>query len=553
MAIRAALGAGRLRLIRQLLTESVLLALGGGIGGLVLGLWGSSLLASLRTQVDIPLSIDFGMDWRVFAYSFVAALLTGIVVGIVPALRGSRADVSAVLHSRSGDVIHGAGRRGLWRFFSYSFLSARLKGALVAALPVLRSKRDGGGSGLYEGGRSVTAGRERQRLRNFLVVGQLAGSMVLLIVAGLFVRSLQQAQRMSLGFDPDHVLNISMDPNEVGYDDARGKTFYRELETRVRALPGVESASLAFSIPLGFNHQTEKLAIEGKPVPEGEQAPEIVYNTVDPPYFQTMRIRILRGRAFTDADDETSPRVAIINETMAKRFWPNEDPIGKQFNQLKFPGKPVEVVGVAQDGRYLDPTDPPDPYFFVPFAQQYISYQTLQIRTALPPESLIPEIERQVRALDPNLPVFDARTMRTALNGVNGYFIFQLGAGLAAIMGLLGLVLAVVGVYGVVSYSAGQRTQEIGIRVAMGAQRSDILRMVLNQGSVLVGVGLVVGLVAAAVLTRTISSLLVGVSPMDPLTFAAVSIVLSLVALTACYIPALRATRVDPLTALHYE
>lgn len=502
MAIRSALGAGRGRLVAQLLTESLLLSFAGGAGGVLLGVWATRWLTSLRSHVDFPLTLDFGLDWRVFAYSFGAALLTGLMVGIVPAVRGSRANLNAVLH---------------------------------------------------EGGRALTAGSARQRVRNTLVVAQLAGSLMLLIVAGLFVRSLQQAQRLDMGFDPANVLNVSMDPKEVGYDEARGKTFFRELETRVRALPGVYSAAYGVAVPLGYAHQSAGVTFEGQPPVGGERPPELFYNLVDAPYFETLRIPILRGRGFSDADSETSSPVALVNEAMAKKFWPNQDPIGKRFSMVREPGQSLEVIGIAKDGRYNDPVDAPDPYFFVPLAQHYFPYRTLHVRTTVPPETLLPSVEQQIRALDSNLPIFDGRTMRQALNGVNGYFMFQLGAGLAALLGLLGLTLAVVGVYGVISYAAGQRTQEIGIRMAMGAQRRDILGMVLRQGAGLVGIGVLVGLLAAAGLTRAISNLLVGVSPADPLTFASVSLLLAGVALTAVYIPAQRATRVDPLVALRHE
>lgn len=502
MAIRAALGAGRGRLIRQMLTESIMLAIFGGAGGLVVGVWASGAIASFLPASRFPVRLDFSFDWRVFAYAMTAALLTGTLMGVWPALRAGRADMNGVLHG---------------------------------------------------GGRSDTAGVGRHRVRSVLVVAQVGGSLVLLIFAGLFVRTLFRAQRAYLGFDPNNVLNLTLDPREVGYDEARTKSFYRNLEASVRALPGVQSASLASSVPMGNGNYGSSIYIEGHTLAPGQQPPVVVYNRVDAPYFDTMRVPLLRGRAFRESDDEKAPLVAIVNQTMAHQFWPNEDAIGKRFSLKSATGPFVEIVGLTGDGRYVFIGWDKEPYFFVPLAQNYTGYRALQIRSSVPPESLITQVQSEVRALDPNMPVSDVQTMRQSLSGGNGFFIFRVGAILAASIGILGLTLAVVGVYGVVSFAASQRTHEIGIRLALGADRRAILRLVLRQGLVLVVGGVLSGAVLAWALTRSIATLLVGVSPTDALTFVTATLLLGGIGLWACYSPARRAMRVDPIVALRYE
>jgi len=502
LAIRAALGADRKRLIRQLLTESELLALLGGVFGVLFGEWTSRLLSSIRLPMDIPYRLDFSFDWRVFTYGLGAALLTGLIVGMMPAYRFSRADLNTVLH---------------------------------------------------EGGRGVTEGVGGYRIRNFPVVAQVACSIMLLIVAGLFARSLRNAQHENLGFDPGHLVNFRMDPTEIGYDEAQGREFYKELIRRVQVLPGVESASLAFSTPLDYYYNADKVHLESRPPAPRERPPQIVYNNVSPTYFDTLRIPVVRGRTFTDSDNQTAPRVAIVNETMPHLFWPGADPIGKRFKVGSPSGPWIQVIGVAKDGKYLAPNEQSRPYFYVPLVQNYTSLETLQIRTTVPPETMITQVQREIRRIAPDLPIFDVRTMDQSLQGINGFFIFRLRTIFAVSLGMLGLILAVVGVYGLVSYAATQRTYEIGIRMALGAGRRDVLRMVLGQGLVLVGLGVVVGLAGALVLTRLMGDLLVGVSASDPLTFAAVALFLVLIALAACYIPARRAMQVDPMVSLRHE
>jgi putative ABC transport system permease protein len=502
MAIRAALGAGRVRLIRQLLTESVTLALFGGIAGLFLGRWAANVIPSLLPPSNFPIHINFTFDWRVFVYALAVALAAGTLMGLWPALRAARADVNSVLHGS---------------------------------------------------GRSDTAGVGRHRVRSVLVVAQVGGSLVLLIVAGLFVRSLASAQKMYLGFDPDHVLNVTLDPNEAGYDQPRTVNFYRDLEARVRALPGVENASLAFSVPMGVENTGGQVSVEGRILPPNQQPPLIFYNMVDANYFDTMRIPLLRGRAFRENDGDKSPRVAIVNQTMAHEFWPNEDPIGKRFRLNGDKSPFIQVVGVAADGKYIFIGFSHQLFFYLPLAQNYVSSRTLQLRTSVPPESLSSRVQSEVHALGPTIPISDVRTMRDALSGANGFFVFRVGAVLAGALGILGLTLAVVGVYGVVSYASSQRTHEIGIRMALGARRGNILSLVLRQGLTLVIAGVVLGLVLAFLLTRSMATILVGVTPTDALTFAGATLLLTAIGFWACYAPARRAMRLNPMAALRHE
>ena len=502
MAIRAALGASQGRLVRQYLTESLLLSVLGGGLGLLLGSWAAGLLSSLPLGTDLPFELDFHPDFRVYFFALGAVLFTGLIVGLMPALRASRTSVISVLH---------------------------------------------------EGGRGSSSGPRRQFVRNTLVVAQVAGSLVLLIVAGLFVRSLDKAQKINLGFNPDHVLDLSLDVRQVGYQEPRGRQVYREMDSRIRALPGVQSVAQAFIVPLGYVGAGEKVWVESHPLQPGQQPPDVSYNKVSSGYHDTLQVPLLRGRKFTEADGEKAPLVAIINQFMAKKFWPNEDALGKRFSTKGPNGPFLEVVGIVQDSKYQNVTEDPQPFFYLPLEQTYMSLRTLHVRTSVPPETLALQIESTIQDLAPGLPITQVQTMTQALQGANGFFLFRFGAQLTSTMGFLGLILAVVGIYSVVSYAAAQRTQEIGIRMAMGAAPLDILKMVLRQGLGVVGIGLAVGLAIALAGTRLLAGLFVGIKPTDPLTFIAVAALLSAIALLACWIPARRATRIDPLVALRYE
>ncbi|HEY2460319.1 MAG TPA: ABC transporter permease [Candidatus Acidoferrum sp.] len=501
MAIRAAMGAGRARLVRQYLTESLLLAVLGGGAGLTVASWVAGLLSTMSWGTSLPIKFNFYPDGRVYLFALLAVLLTGFIVGVIPALRVGRTDVSLVLH---------------------------------------------------EGGRGSSDGGRRRFVRNSLVVAQVAGSLVLLIVAGLFVRSLNKAQSIYLGFNPDHVLNLSLDVDSLGYKEARGREFFRDLDARIRKLPGVISQAEAFTVPLGYVSAVDTVNVPEHPVEPGKQPPGVGENFVSPEYFDTLNISLLRGRVFSEADTEKSPQVAVISQAMAAKFWPTEDALGRHFT-IKNENKPIEVIGIVQDGKYRDITEQPQPYIYLPLAQSYVPMRVLYVRTSVPPESLALSVQEQIRELAPGLPVTEVQTMSKSLQGANGFFFYRFGAQLTAVMGLLGLILAIVGIYSVGSYVAAQRTQEIGIRMALGAAPPDILKMILRQGLGVIAIGLVLGLAIAFAGTRVLAGMFVGIKPTDPVTFVAVVAVLSAIALIASWIPARRATRVDPLVALRYE
>ncbi|MFZ0690220.1 MAG: ABC transporter permease [Acidobacteriaceae bacterium] len=502
MVIRSALGAQRFRLIRQMMTESFVLAMLGGAAGIGLGTWGSHLLGTVSLNTDLPIRFDFPNDWHVFAFSAVVALAAGALVGIVPAVRLARANLNLVLR---------------------------------------------------EGGRGVAGGGHK--FRDALVIVQVGSALTLLIVAGLFIRSLQQSEHTDLGFNATNVLTMMMDPAELGYSDPKSRDFFRDLIERVRALPGVQLATTAQSMPMGLlGNGGDTVVVNGYQPPVGQTSASVSYNVVGTDYFQTLEIPLREGRDFNAGDDEKHPYAAIVSEAMAKKYWAHEDAIGRKFTMGSDPSHPIEVVGVAADARYSGFRGPIAPYFYVPFEQHYVqnTLQTLEVKAAGNPAGMIAEVEGAIRGMTPGLPVFQVKMLHEALYSLNGLLIYQIAAALAGVLGTLGLVLAVVGVYGVLSYVVSQRTSEIGVRMALGAGRGDILRIVYKQGLWIVGIGLAVGLGASFGVAHLLRSMIV-VSPGDPMTYLGVSALLAGIAMLACYIPARRAMRVEPMQALRME
>jgi len=499
IAMRAALGGSRGRLIRQLLTESLLLTIFGALAGVLLSVWTCSALSSLKLQ-GVPIYLDFSFDSRVFAFTLGAVALAGLMLGILPALRGSRANLAAV--ARDG------------------------------------GQRNSGG---------------RQQMRSALVMGQVATSFVLLLVASLLTNNLRTTRRMDLGFDPRNVANFSMDPHHVGYNETQGRQFYQELLRRVRALPEVESAGLAISGPLSPFTLPMQVQPQGYAPPKGQSAPTVFYDIVSPGFFQTLRIPLLRGRQFLPSDNQNAPLVAIVNQSLAERYWPGQNPIGKKIQRMADPAHWVEVVGLLKDVTYLAIPESRQPYLFFPFQQNYVPIQTLRVRYRGATDTALAEVRKEIASLAPGLPVASMETMRQQIESSPGFVGLRLETGFATVLGLLGLSLALLGIYGVVSYTAAQRTHEIGIRLTLGASVGDIRKLVLGRGLLIIGVGLPAGLLLALAAAPILRALSPGVSATDPQVLTGLVILLSSVTLAACYIPARRAMRADASVALRNE
>jgi len=501
IATRIALGATRWRMVRQLLTESVLLAFLGGLAGLLLARWVAIGLLSIRLPTDIPIRLfDLRMDWRIFTFSFVAAVFTGLIAGIIPALQTSRTDLAETLKEGG---------------------------------------RTGGGAG-------------RHRMRNVLVVAQVSVSLLLLACAGFFIRSFQNSARVDMGFRVENVLLLSMDVGLQGYTAQRGQQFYQQLTERVKALPGVRSAAISSMIPMGYDANFISIYLPEHAASDKSQVESSLSDSVQPGYFGAAGVPVIQGREFTAADTSTAPSVAIINEAFAKKIWPGQNPIGKTFQKEKN-GPVIQVVGMASTGKYLFLYEKPQSYVYFPYEQNYNSTATLFVYTDGDPLRQIEPVREQVRRLDSTLPVFGVTSMEGHVRFGKPLLPARLGAILVGAFGILGLALAAVGVYGVVSFSVSQRTQELGLRTALGAQRSDVLKLVLRQGLGLALVGVSIGLALALALARAIRVVLYGVTSTDYVTLLLVSALLFAVAFVASYIPAFRATRLDPVDALRHE
>lgn len=502
MAIRASLGAGKGRILGQLLTESVLLAFAGGGLGLLLAVWGTAALANLPS-LGIPRLASAGVDGRALAFTLVVSLLTGILFGLAPALHASRFNL-------------------------------------------FRS--------LKEGGRTATDGIGRSRLRALLVISQVSLAVVLLIGASLLIESMFHLLHQPPGFDPQGVMAFNLDLPDSRYGKPeQSADFFRDLLARIRAVPGVKDASGVLPLPLSGDAMRTSFEIEGKPMAKSD-LPSTHIRAVGLDYFQTMRIPLLAGREFDARDDRHAPHVIVINQTLARRFFANESPIGKHIKPGMSSGKTdtmCEIVGVVGDVKHRRLWLPGDPESYVPYDQNPIGGMNIVVRSAADPMTLLSALRAQVHALDPELPTYKAQRMEDYL--VASVAQRRFTSLLCSIFAGAGMLLAVVGLLGVMSYSVAQRTHEIGVRVAVGAAKTDILRLILGEGMGITLVGVGVGLLGAIGLSSVVKSQLFGVSAMDPLTFLGVIFLLALVALAACYIPARRATRVDPMVALRYE
>ena len=500
MAIRVSQGATRGRLLRQLLTESVLLSLGGGAAGLLLAFWFARAIAAFRPPLPVPVAIDVSLDGRVLAFTLGLSLVTGVLFGLIPGLRATRPDL----------------------------------------VPALKDE-------------APTLGKTGRRfgLRIALVVSQVAVSLLLLVCAGLFVRSLANSQRLDPGFRTSGLAILKTTVAFANYSPDEGRNFYSEFARRLETLPGVESVALAFRLPLGGMMMTQDVAIEGYSPPTGEEAVNIDYSTVGAGYFETLGVPIIRGRGVLATDGESSPRVAVVSETMARRFWGGLDVVGKEIRLDGAQGPTTEIVGVAATTKVRTLGEGPRPYLYIPFAQSYTPLMSFIIQTASDPAGLLETARRELSDFAPGVVVFESKTIGEHL----GLMLFapRMGAALLSIFGLLAIVLASLGLYGVVSYAAAQRTRELGIRMALGAPPSQVVKMVVWHGMGLVAVGVMVGLPLAALAARPLSSMLLGVGSFDPMAFGGVTALLFVVALMASLLPARRAARMDPLIALRVE
>ena len=500
IAVRLAVGAGRVRLIRQLLTESVLLSTLGGGAGLLLAASTSGLVVSFaQTNNFSNLTLDNRLDWRVLGFTLAISLLTGILFGLAPALSASRPDLVSALKDET-------------------------------TLPGKRARR--------------------LSLRNLLVVGQVALSLIVLVGAGLCVRSLQKLQAIDAGFDPARVLVMSADVSLSGYNNERGLRFYSELLERVKLLRGVEAVSLGAQIPLGGGISSTLKVAGYVPKPGEDMSSD--FNIIGPDYFRTMKIPLLHGREFGQSDTAAAPQVVIINETAARRFWPDQSPVGRRLILGRAPDEEVrEIVGVVKDSKYRRLNEEVRPAMYVPLAQDYRANMALHVRTTGEPGALLATVRREVQALDASLPVYNIKTLEEQKSG--SLYTSRMAAMLLTVFGLLALLLAAVGLYGVMAYAVNRRTREIGIRLALGARGHDVLRQVLLEGMTMVMIGLALGLGGAIAATRLVASFLYDVTATDPVTFAGAALLLAGVAFLANYLPARRATKVDPMVALRSE
>jgi len=499
IAIRMSMGASRWRLVRQLLVESLMLALVGGAVALLITFWTEgTLLEFLPVTEDIPLALNIAADRTVLLAALLISLLTGVIFGILPALRSSGVAPVAVLKEDTG---------------------------------------------------STSGGLKKARLARGLVVAVISLSLLLLICAGLFIRSFQNAQQINPGFNPHHVLIASYDLFTAGYSESSGMEFDRQLVAKLEALPGIQSVTLSDRVPLFFSGASTSVKPEGY-VSQANEPMETPLAIITPNYFQTMQIPMAEGRDFTLEDTKSSERAVIVNETFVNRYWPHQEALGKQLYS-DLPKEWFTVVGVARDTKVTSLNEKPTPFVYLPLYQVYKSTMIINVRVTGDPLAFAKRVEQTVHELNADLGVFDVTTLESREQISS--FGQRVGGTFVGAFGLLALVLAAVGIYGVTAYTTRQRTHEVGIRMALGATKRDVLRLVLSHGLRLMLAGVGLGLVLSFVLTRFLSSLLLGVTSTDALTFSSVAILLCAVALFACFIPARRAMSVDPMVALRYQ
>jgi putative ABC transport system permease protein len=502
IAIRAALGASRLRVIRQLLTESVVLSLAGGALGLLIAMWSADALVSASGD-QLLRSSQIGLDVRVLIFTLLVSVFTGMLFGLVPALHSSKTNLN---------------------------------------------------ESLKEGARGSSEGGRRMSLRNALVTAEVAIAVVLLVSAGLLIQSLWRLQRVDAGINPHNVMTFELGVPEVKYGPEKQAEFFRQLQARLAALPGVEAASAVTPLPLSNRNMSISFEIDGRPMPKG-QHPSSAFRLISLDYFRAMGIRFVRGRDFSERDGYNAPGVIIVNEEFVDKFFPGEDPIGKRVR----PGistnaggpKWREIIGVVGNVRHRALNRDFTPEYYVPGPQVPLDSMTLVVKTTGDPRGIVAGVRDEVRQMDKDLPIYNIRTMDEYLSASVAQP--RLIALLLMIFAALALLLTAIGLYGVMSYSVAQRTHEIGIRMALGARPADVLRLVVGQGMTLAVVGVGIGLGVAFVATRVMASLLFGIGAKDPLTFAAIALMIAGVALAACFVPARRATKVDPMVALRYE
>src|SRR5580704_1335358 len=495
MTVRLAIGAGRGRLLRQLFTEGLILSAFGAAGGLLVAYWCRHALVLLfPARGGVAMHLPGEIDWRVLALSAGVCLVTTLLLGLVPAMQTGKIDLAGALKSDSAGVVGGSGRA--W-------------------------------------------------VRSGLVVVQVSLSFLLLVGAGLLLQSLQKIRNTSPGFSTHGVLDTAVNLTAAGYDAQRAQSFQDELLARVKALPGVESAAFARMTPLSYgSYSSAPITVDGYQPPPEEQ-PIVEYNEVGPDYFATMGVLLVSGREFTRADDEKAALVAVVNETMAAQYWRGRNPIGERV-QVK--DRWMQVVGVAKNSKYESVREAPKPFFYVPLRQNFSRGAGLYIRTPLSPETMAAALTREVHALDPGLALFEVITLQEQLDRSTSAQ--KVAVTLVGVLGGLALLLAVIGLYGVMSYTVSQSTRELGLRMALGAEASNVWRLVMSRGLSLTGGGVLLGAVAALVLTRLLGNYLFKVSPRDPLAFGAAFAVMTIAALAACFLPAWRATRTDPARVL---